>query len=891
MSSTSHLHLSKAIEQLLQELETKQPGQIDQSLCLEVRNALGIAEKDRSFVAAKTGFVLETILKSVYQQQFPNKPLPNLDAMIGALHKAKVLPLSLTRDADYIRLKRNDASHGKDTEQTFLSAREAEQLILITLNFVEWYFKSYTHGESSEAGTNDSTPFVLAPNPYRGLASFRIQDSELFFGREQETQELLSLTSKSFITIAGASGSGKSSLAFAGLAAGLQQQGWVILTCRPHKQPLYELAKTLAAALYPDSVARSEKVNVFKQKLAEQQLDLNDLLEQIRGEKPGVLLLIDQFEELFTQTDNSQLIQDYCHTLSQAVHGNPGQILYAVTLRADFFGQALQEPALAELLDRYPKKMLGPITDLRAVIEQPAKSAGAVFEKLLVERLLRDLQQSEQANANTPLVHLPLLQFTLARLWDAQENGQITHRAYGELEGVQQALSHRAETVYASLDAEDQARMRRILVQLIHPGQGTEDTRQLAYREQVADSDWPLVDVLAKERLVIASRDETSGKETVEIVHEALLRHWQRLRSWIDEDREFRLWQDKLRQYLNDWQSNGEDDEALLSGPRLAEAQANFELHQDRLAIVEAQFIEASIANVQREQEEERRRQQEINEALVAKAQASKRLAKRSIIFAVVASILVVSTSWLWLVTVVQQEKFTKVVTMKNQNNKLLIDWFLNETKEYEKNNSKKFDSSELKQFYDISSKIINNEVSNNDRSKIIDVGNAIVKISEDHDFNTKVLGLELLARINGKSVQKKELQESTMYYKEIVKIIDREYNRIPSDNDLREKLANNLGGLSFSLLKVGSFNEALQASNRAIDLEPDEIWLKTNKAHALLFLDIKHDAIQIYSKYKNDKAFENKTFKEATFEDFDIFQKLGLPDEKMQIVRKLYEE
>jgi tetratricopeptide (TPR) repeat protein len=648
--SHSNQNLLQAIEQRLDALETKLPAQIDQALYRDLRNALSTADVDRPFVAAKTRFVLETILKDVYHRQFPDKRVPLLGKIIDELHQAAVLPLSLARDADYIRLKANDAAHGGSTEHNPLSAWEAEHLILITLNFVEWYIlialnfvEWYTKVYSTANPVDPATVFAeapeLGPNPYRSLECFRLQDAPLFFGREQDSEELWGFRQQAFISITGTSGSGKSSLAFAGLAARLQQQGWIVLSCRPANQPFYELAKTLAAALYPDaSTDYSEQVAFFTQALRSQDLDLNALLEQIRGDRPGLLLLIDQFEELFTQADAPQDLHNYCASLAKAVHASQGTTLYTITLRADFLGLALQEAALADLLDHYPKKILGAIADLRPLIEQPAKATGVVFESLLVERLLRDVQQGEPRSNESPTSLLPLLQFTLARLWDAQEDSKITHRAYGKLEGVQQALAHHAESVYRQLSAAEQASMQRLLVQWVHRGQGTGDSLPLVYREHLAADDWPLIRRLADERLLVMHSDPRHPQESVAIAHEALLQHWQRLQDWVNENREFQRWQARLQQRLLNWQGS-EADSALLSGASLLEAQENTERNPGRLSAAECRYIEASLAHA--EQQRAALHQQASQDSLTAKA-------RRSLALALAAGLFAVTVGWQW---------------------------------------------------------------------------------------------------------------------------------------------------------------------------------------------------------------------------------------------------
>ncbi len=132
--------------------------------------------------------------------------------------------------------------------------------------------------------------------------------------------------------------------------------------------------------------------------------------------------------------------------------------------------------------------------------------------------------------------NLPLLAFTLEQLWYKQKNGLLIYRAYDEIGGVEESLGNHAENVYLLLSEPDRDRARRVFVQLIQPGEGTQDTRRLATRADVGEENWDLVTRLASQeaRLVVTDRNLVSGEETVEIVHEALIGGWERLKKWMD---------------------------------------------------------------------------------------------------------------------------------------------------------------------------------------------------------------------------------------------------------------------------------------------------------------------------------------------------------------------
>jgi predicted negative regulator of RcsB-dependent stress response len=173
--------------------------------------------------------------------------------------------------------------------------------------------------------------------------------------------------------------------------------------------------------------------------------------------------------------------------------------------------------------------------------------------------------------------------------------------------GVKQALAHHADEVRQQLPPAQQPQLRQVLVQLVRPGEGTEDTRQVATRQQIGETNWLLVKQLADKRLVVTGFDEETQQETVEVVHKALIRHWQPLREWLTQDRSFRLWQNDLRHNLASWERTGKKDEgALLRGARLAEAQDK-QARQTELSLLEQAYIQASVAL--RAQEINRRKQ------------------------------------------------------------------------------------------------------------------------------------------------------------------------------------------------------------------------------------------------------------------------------------------
>jgi hypothetical protein len=245
---------------------------------------------------------------------------------------------------------------------------------------------------------------------------------------------------------------------------------------------------------------------------------------------------------------------------------------------------------------------------LRRAIEGPAAHQ-ATYEPGLVDRILVDVGE----NPGT----LPLLEFALTLLWERQVNGKLTHAAYGALGGVDGALARQPEEIYLRLPEPDRDDARRLFVQLVRPGEGTEHTRRVALRADLGESGWQLAQRLAGTRLVVTSRDP-GGTETVELAHEALLPGWRRLREWIEADRAFRAWQERTRSAIQQWEASGRDDGALLRGGPLAEAERWLEQRPGETSPAEQAFVTTSRALQDRELQAVRRRNRQLRSLAIA---------------------------------------------------------------------------------------------------------------------------------------------------------------------------------------------------------------------------------------------------------------------------------
>ncbi|MDW8327100.1 MAG: serine/threonine-protein kinase, partial [Anaerolineales bacterium] len=464
------------------------------------------------------------------------------------------------------------------------------------------------------------TPAILSvpptPCPYRGLFAFQEDDAPFFFGREDFTDMLSDrVESQQLTAVVGPSGSGKSSVVFAGLVSRLrqaamlrqsQQKAWLLTEMRPGARPFEALAN---AVLLPETSDRIKQLQSLADSLRDGSVRLTNAVKLFlhsRPDKHRLLLVIDQFEELFTVCPDSETRRAFIDVLLTSL-GECPKLHIVLTIRADFLGQAFSYRPLADALQS-ATLFLGPMTraELTRAIKEPARKQRVKFQSGLVERILDDVGE-EPGN-------LPLLEFALTTLWDKQNGSLLTHQAYEEIGRVEGALARYAEEVYSKLTAEQQALARRVFVQLVRPGEGTEDTRRQATRAELEDA-WPLVQQLADARLLVTNRDP-SGQETAEIVHEALIRSWGRLREWMRANRNFRAWQERLRGMMQQWEASGHDEGALLRGALLVGAEGWLAERETEIGQAERDFIHASIALREREAaEREGLRQREIEAA------------------------------------------------------------------------------------------------------------------------------------------------------------------------------------------------------------------------------------------------------------------------------------
>ena len=452
--------------------------------------------------------------------------------------------------------------------------------------------------------------------PYRGLEAFRPTDAHLFFGREKAISDLTTAVKQPFVAVTGPSGSGKSSVVFAGLIPKLQQQvapTWQVVSCRPGTNPFDVLAESLTALWMPLEKPQGEYVRLETLALSvECQQNAQALCHAIaRHSSPNtrLLLVIDQFEELYTLCPIEDR-QAFIALLLNATQSAPAFTLL-LTLRADFYAQALSDRRLSDALQTGGYN-LGPMNavELEAAIAQPAAQCQVKLEPGLTDKLV----QATLGQAG----RLPLLEFTLFELWSQQKSRQLTHEAYRAIGGIEESVANYAEAAYTELSVDEQSRVQRVFMQLIEPNENSEATRRLATRDEIGADNWPLVAKLASARLIVTNHEAANEQETAEIIHEALIYNWGRLAYWLQIDGDFRRWQEEIRRAKNQWEKSEREPEALLRGKRLSIAADWYESRQDELSADEAQFIQKSVVANESEQKRDQRRRQRVIASLSA---------------------------------------------------------------------------------------------------------------------------------------------------------------------------------------------------------------------------------------------------------------------------------
>jgi len=461
-------------------------------------------------------------------------------------------------------------------------------------------------GEAPADGGTSGADFC----PYRGLLPFREEDAGLFSGRKEETSEVIGkLRDHHFVTVVGRSGSGKSSVVYAGLIPALRRRAdgrtWSILSLRPGAQPLHALVRAFDPPppdLPPfEADQRIDKqVEILRTEAGALGRRVRTLLASVDELGTDRLLLhIDQWEELYTQAHRPTAgtaeqaeadVARFIDLVLDAAQTSPCTVV--ITVRADFYGELLKHGALAAAV---PPGLvnLGPMgrAGLAAAIQGPAMAVGLTVDPVLLEQLLDEVSDD--------LGKLPLLEYALKETWLRREGKRLTLNAYGEAGRIDGAVAKRANEIFAHLKPAEQSAARRLFVSLVSPGEGREDTRARALYPEEDEAIRAVVrEFTAPDaRLLVTGEDVPAARRLVEISHEALIREWDMLKGWVGANRETLQRREHIRERMRQWEEKGGDKTLLLSeGLPVEEGRKLLADHGDVLIEEVEPYIKASIA-------------------------------------------------------------------------------------------------------------------------------------------------------------------------------------------------------------------------------------------------------------------------------------------------------
>jgi len=434
--------------------------------------------------------------------------------------------------------------------------------------------------------------------PYKGLTAYSGQDADIFCGRAKWIQALYDdLLQKTFVALTGASGSGKTSLIFGGVIPKLRKEAtWEIVDFRPKESPFYELSKALIPLLAHDlnPFDQAKETKQLADSFRAKNVALFDVTKEIVEKcapDTRLLIVIDQFEELYALCPLSEerdlfleLIIDAV-TISNEMDEKIFNVL--ISLRADFLGQIISHRRMSSFLANADHK-LGPMApdELREAIELPAQKMNTVLEPGLSDYILKTCIPTN--------ISLPLISFSLKCLWEKEHNSALTIRGFEEMGATELSLANYAEVVYEGLSKKEKSSAREIFARLVCPGEGTEDVRCMINRNEMISRNWPLISLFVEKGLLIAERNQNNEIQHIEVVHDILFKEWGRLRGWIQENRDFRLWRKRLQSKLWYWEKNGQKPEDLLTGELLADSIQWLEDDSGQLEFSEKRYIQNS---------------------------------------------------------------------------------------------------------------------------------------------------------------------------------------------------------------------------------------------------------------------------------------------------------
>ena len=452
-------------------------------------------------------------------------------------------------------------------------------------------------------------------NPYKGLQAFQDSDERDFYGRDALIARLLDKVGKEhLVAVVGPSGSGKSSVVKAGLAAQLRTDPGrrLVTEMYPGAYPFEELESALLrVGVNRDSVIAD---------LVSDDRGLMRVVKQIvPAEDVELILVIDQFEELFSMGGDEEQRQLFLDSLLVATEDPRSQLRVVLTMRADYYDRPLGYPAFGERFERGLISLTALADDeLAAAIAQPAASVEVTFEQGLVPHIVADV--SGQAGA------LPLLQFAMTTLFEGRTSDVLSFAEYLDGGGIFGSIGRRAEELWADLTDPQRHAVRQALLRMVAIDEGSADLRRRVRRADLRAPDIDdaamthVLQLFGAHRLVTFDRDPVTRGATVEVAHEALLREWPRLGTWLEGQRDELATRRQLAVAIAEWESADRDVSYLPTGGRLARYSEWAESTELSLSEIERKYLDDGDDRERRAEDQARLRRRRAGAALVAVA-------------------------------------------------------------------------------------------------------------------------------------------------------------------------------------------------------------------------------------------------------------------------------
>ena len=481
--------------------------------------------------------------------------------------------------------------------------------------------------------------------PYPGLMSFEEEDAAIFFGREKEIQQIIERISKIYqfggtksIMVLGSSGSGKSSLVKSGVLPRLKKdkERWLVIPPFRHgSDPIRELAIALSELSSEANTNLSWKETYKRFKDVGNSIDgmnevfyelIDEVIIKLGKSNAKVILTIDQAEELIDPKNNATNT-NFVLFLNELLTNPKGKVILLTTMRSDFLNDFQLNPATRIL--EFNSEYIGPLSkdNLIRVIEGPAEMIGLTLENGLAKIMMDDAETDDA---------LPLLAFTLREMYEKYGgDNKLTIEEYRDkLGGLSGSIAQAAQAAFSSakMTPEQTTDFRKAFRAMARINEEGQFARQPVKYSELPESVSPILEQFVQARMLVARSD--GDHKFLEVAHEALLRKWKLLRGWLDEDREFLLWKQRLKLALENWVRTDKDAGGLLRGTFLVEAQKHVKEHNDELLKEEKEFIQHSETMYKKE--------------LQNKEQTRKRNKKRLQVFLVGAVLLSALAVWQW---------------------------------------------------------------------------------------------------------------------------------------------------------------------------------------------------------------------------------------------------